>query len=63
MLLKFDYVRRKIIFNLQMLCQVINRLEGMEEGDLHYSTKAEQAELLQKVFFYYCFVKTGKTSK
>ena len=29
--------------------QVINRLEGMDQQDLHYSTKAEQAELLQKV--------------
>lgn len=41
--------RQRFLVNQGYSFKVINRLEGMDEGDLHYSTKSEQAELLQKV--------------
>eukprot|EP00116_Pleurobrachia_bachei_P002369 sb/3462631/ len=41
--------RQRFLVNQGYAFKVINRLEGMEEADLQYSTKAEQADLLQKV--------------
>lgn len=41
--------RQRFLVNQGYSFKVINRLEGMEESDLQYGTKAEQAELLQKV--------------
>ncbi|XP_063690957.1 general transcription and DNA repair factor IIH helicase subunit XPB-like isoform X2 [Bolinopsis microptera] len=41
--------RQRFLVNQGYSFKVINRLEGMDQQDLHYSTKAEQAELLQKV--------------
>lgn len=41
--------RQRFLVNQGYSFKVVNRLAGMDEADLNYDTKAEQAELLQKV--------------